>query len=156
MSLIFGRDSVSKAINIKWGLCSFEAWSGPRINFSKSFFICLGSKNLTINLIFEIFRCKEEQFPMKYLGIPIKPEKFFKQDWNPLLDCFEKKLESWKDNLLSLGGRVGMLNAVLSTLPLYYISFFLLLCWVRNIIDRIRKNFMWNSTSDTNKYHIVP
>lgn len=57
-TLIFGGDSISEAIHIKWRLYSFEAWSGLRINFSKNSFICLGPRNLTINLILEIFRCK--------------------------------------------------------------------------------------------------
>lgn len=99
-TLILGIDSVSEAIHIKWGLYYFEAWSDLRINFSKSSFICLGTKHLTINLILEIINCKEGKFPLKHLGIPIKPGKLFKEDWNLLLDCFEKKVESWRGNLL--------------------------------------------------------
>lgn len=34
-----------------------------------------------------------------------------------------------------------LLNVVLSALSLYYMSFFILLRWVKNIIDHIRKRF---------------
>lgn len=40
-TMIFGWVDIREAIYIKWVLCCFEAWSGPKINFAKSSFICL-------------------------------------------------------------------------------------------------------------------
>lgn len=50
-----------------------------------------------------------------------------------------------------------MLNAMLSTLPLYYMSFFMLPRWVIQKLDRIRRPFLWNGVEESmSKYHLVP
>lgn len=69
-------------------------------------------------------------------------KKLPKKDWFPLLDCFEKKLEDWKGKYLFLGGKVVMLNALLSSKPLYFMSFFIMPEWVLEKIDRIKKRFL--------------
>lgn len=54
--------------------------------------------------------------------------------------------------MLSLGGKVVFLNAVLYSILLYYMSF-ILLRWARQKIDRIRKCFLWNGPMrEGNKY----
>lgn len=127
-TLIFRRDNVREVAYIKWVLCYFGAWLGLIINSYKNSFISLGPKNLSLSLILDIFICKENVFPIKYLSIPIKLGKLSKQEWNSLLDFFEKRLEVWGSNLFSLGGRVVILNTVLFILSLYYMFFFLLPC----------------------------
>lgn len=48
------------------------------------------------------------------------------------------------------------LNAVISALSLYYMSFFILPQWVRERIDRIRKRFLWGGSEESDrKYHLV-
>lgn len=127
-----------------------------KINFNKSFFVCPGDENLSISLILDTFGCKEEQFPIKYLGISLNPGRLNRWDRDPLFDTFEKKLEGWRGNLLFLGEKVVILNAILSYLPPYYMSLFVLPRQVKEKIDRIWKRFLWNrSTTSSNKYHMV-
>jgi hypothetical protein len=58
--------------------------------------------------------------------------------------------------LLSLGGRLVLLNSVISTIPLYYITLFKIPCWVLIKIDHIRKRFLWAGSDITSrKYHLV-
>jgi hypothetical protein len=45
-------------------------------------------------------------------------------DWKDVLDKFQKRLGRWKSKLLSVGGRLTLLNSVLSSLPLFMFSFF--------------------------------
>lgn len=59
-TLIFGQGNIREAITIKWTLCCYEAWSGLKINFVKSSLVCLGIRNVSMKLIQEMFRCKEE------------------------------------------------------------------------------------------------
>ncbi|GKU94430.1 hypothetical protein SLEP1_g7926 [Rubroshorea leprosula] len=40
--------------------------------------------------------CKEEEFPFKYLGIPIGGNHRKLAMWQPLVDSFKRKLASWK------------------------------------------------------------
>lgn len=44
---------------------------------------------------------------------------------------------------LSRGGRLVLVNAVISSLPLYHMSFYILPSWVINRIDQIRRAFLW-------------
>lgn len=92
--------------------------------------------------ISDVWGYKEESFPIKYLGLPIKHEKLKKQDWNPLFDGLESKLDNWKSKLLSLGGSHPTQCSVVNY-PLHYMSFFVLPTWVRDKIDRTRKRFLW-------------
>lgn len=82
-----------------------------------------GRKDLTLAIILDMYGYQEDKFPIKNLGIPIKPRRLSRQNWNPLFETFERRLDGWKGNLLSLGGRVILLNSVFSTLLLYYMLF---------------------------------
>jgi hypothetical protein len=39
-------------------------------------------------------------------------------------ECTKKKLSSWKGKYLSVGGRLVLINSVLSSLPMFMLSFF--------------------------------
>jgi hypothetical protein len=57
---------------------------------------------------------------------------------------------------LSLGGRLVLLNSVLSAIPLYYLTLFKVPSWIIIKIDRIRKRFLWASFDILRKkYHLV-
>lgn len=45
------------------------------------------------NIVERILGCERGTFPIKYLGIPIKPSKLTKEDWRTLIENFNKKLE---------------------------------------------------------------
>lgn len=55
----------------------------------------------------------------KYLGIPIKHSSPSNQDFNFMLDRVEQKLAGWKANLLSMASRTTLIQASLSTIPIY-------------------------------------
>lgn len=62
----------------------------------------------------------------------------------------ESKFEGWKGRLLSRGGRLQLINSVLSSIPVYFMSSFLLPKWVINRLDKIQRRFLWGE-SDTKK-----
>ena len=57
--------------------------------------------------------------------------------------------------LLSLGGRLTMINAVLSAVPLYMLSIYQLPASIHRQIDRCRKRFLWQGTSSQKKFALV-
>lgn len=81
---------------------------------------------------------------MKYLGIPLKVGKMKKVDWMPLIDKVESSLPNWKGRFLSRGGRLVLINSVLSSIPAYWMSFFYFPMWVIKRIDKIRRAFFWS------------
>jgi hypothetical protein len=50
--------------------------------------------------------------------------------------------------MLSPGGRLALLNSVLTTLPIYYMSAFLLPKWIIIKIDRVRRRFIWQGNKE--------
>jgi len=61
---------------------------------------------------------------MRYLGIPIHYRKLTNADWSKVEERFEKRLSSWKGKNLLIGERLTSINLVLSSLPMYSMSFF--------------------------------
>jgi zinc-binding in reverse transcriptase len=95
-------------------------------------------------------------FPLKYLGLALHWKKLARPDWQKLIDKILNRLPVWKGRLLSLGGRLILLNSVLSFIPLYYITMFKIPAWVLTRIDQLRKRFLWvGSDSLRRKYHLV-
>jgi hypothetical protein len=43
--------------------------------------------------------------------------------WDPVVKTIEKRLASWKNRYVSLGGRVVLINSVLASIPVFYLSF---------------------------------
>ena len=91
----------------------------------------------------------------KYLGIPIKHPGPSNQDFNFVLDRVKQKLADWKANLLSMAGRMTLIQASLSTIPTYTMQCAYLPSKVLKNIDRINRNFLWASTETTRKMHWV-
>jgi hypothetical protein len=67
----------------------------------------------------------------------------------------QKRLSSWKGKLLSLGGRLILINSVLSNMVLYMISFFLLPKGVLHKLDYYRSRFFWQGDSEKKKYRLA-
>ena len=51
--------------------------------------------------------------------------KLSNKDWKAVEDRIEKRLSGWKGKFLSVGGRLVLINYVLSSLPMFMLSFFL-------------------------------
>jgi hypothetical protein len=120
-----------KARNLKLVLCAFEKLSGLNINFHKSELFDFGEAKGRIDDYVELFGFKEGEMPFRYLGIPLSHRMLLNKYWSAVGERFQKKLSSWKGKLLSSGGRLALINLVLSSLPMFMMSFFkyLKVCW---------------------------
>ncbi|XVF82053.1 hypothetical protein PTKIN_Ptkin16aG0012400 [Pterospermum kingtungense] len=68
---------------------------------------------------------------------------------------FEKKLSGWKASHLSMSGRCVLINSVLASLPIYFMSLFQIPEVVKIKIDRIQKRFLWRDVNKNWKIHWV-
>ena len=64
-------------------------------------------------------------------------------DLQPLLDRFDSYFAKWRGHLLSQGGREVLVNAVLSSFPIYAMCSILLPKGVITYIDAKRRAFLW-------------
>jgi hypothetical protein len=63
------------------------------------------------------------------------------KDWEIIEERNEKKLSSWKGKYLSVGGRLVLINSVLTSLLMFMLSFFEVPKGVLNRIDYFRSRF---------------
>ena len=115
---------LDKATNLKLILSAFEQLSGLKINFHKSELFCFGDAQEAAAQYADIFGCEHGQFSIMYLGIPIHYRKLSNAEWKHVEERLQARLASWKGKLLSLGGRLVLINSVLTNMVLYMISFF--------------------------------
>ncbi|GKV48455.1 hypothetical protein SLEP1_g55268 [Rubroshorea leprosula] len=102
---------------VKGIIKTFELASGLKINFAKSQIMGMGvEESWTARMAYRLC-CTQGEFPLKYLGIPIGGNHRKTAMWYPMVQSCKKKLASWKGRHLSFGGRITLINLVLSSLP---------------------------------------
>lgn len=101
------------------------------------------------------FLSRNSFVPFTYLGIPIDLKRLSNKQWKPVEEKSEKKLAGWKGNLLSIGGRVILINASMSSVPFYMLSFLKVPKGVLKRWDYHRARMMWQETAGKKKYHPV-
>src|SRR3954470_8225861 len=94
------------------------------------------------------------QLPIKYLGIPIHYRRLTNAEWKHVEERLQKRLSSWKGKLLSLGGRLVLINSVLSNMALYMISFFQLPKGVLHRLDYLRSRFFCQGDNEKINYRL--
>lgn len=82
-------------------------------------------------------------------------KKISNSDWKIIEQRIEKKLSSWKDKHLSVGGRLVLINFVLTSLALFMLSFFEVPRGILEKIDYYRSHFYWQSDNHKKKYRLA-
>jgi hypothetical protein len=72
-----------------------------------------------------------------------------------LIHKIQSRLQVWKDKFLSLGGRVVLLNSVLTLISLCYLSLYKVPSWCLLKIDKIRRTFLWAGVDKGSNRHIA-
>ncbi|WVZ66965.1 hypothetical protein U9M48_016115 [Paspalum notatum var. saurae] len=140
-TIIFMDHDIEQGKNMKLLLCVFEQLSGLKINFHKSEIFCFGkAKDYEIQYS-QLFGCKIGTYPFRYLGIPMHFRKLNNKDWKHIEDRFEKKLV--------------LINSVLSSLPLFMLSFFEVPRKVLKKLEYLRSRFYWQNDEYKKKYRLL-
>ena len=77
------------------------------------------------------------------------------KEWKCIEDRSEKKLSCWKGKLMSYGGRLVLVNLVLTSLSMFLLSFFEVPVGVRKRLDFYRSRFFWQSDETKKKYRLA-
>jgi hypothetical protein len=123
-TFIFMDNDQERAKNMKLLLFAFEQLSRLQINFHKSELFCYRAAKAIQSEYAHISGCDLGSFPFRYLGIPMHHRKLMNKDWKHVKEHFQRRLNCWKSKMLSVGGRLVLLNSVLSSLPMFMLSFF--------------------------------
>ena len=103
----------------------------------------------------KFFGCNLGSFPFRYMGIPTHHRKLMNKDWKHVKEIFQKRLSGWRSKMLSVGGRLVLINSVLSSLPIFMMSFFEIPRGVLKKLDYFRSRFFWQSDEHKKKYRLT-
>ncbi|WVZ92703.1 hypothetical protein U9M48_038749, partial [Paspalum notatum var. saurae] len=139
-TVLFLDHDLDQAKNMKLVLCLFEQLSGLKINFYKSEIFCFGEAKEWKSQYSNLFGCKKA---------------INNKDWKTIEERIERKLSNWKGKMLSFGVRLVLLNSVLSSLPMFILSFFEIPRGVSKKIEYFRSCFFWQYDNHRKKYRLI-
>lgn len=56
---------------------------------------------------------------------------------------------------MSIVGRIVLINSILATIPIYFMSVFRLPQWLVQDIEKIRRDFLWHGAQQQCKIHLA-
>ncbi|XP_027155499.1 uncharacterized protein LOC113771322 [Coffea eugenioides] len=137
-------------------LARYEGVSGQSINAAKSGFMVHSTLSRGRRAIIQrITGFSQKEFPVRYLGCPLfvgRQKKAFFQD---LSNVVYSKISSWKNRLLSPGGKVVLIKHVLSLIPLHLLAMVHTPKSTLVTIERLFVNFLWGSVEGIAKHHWI-
>ncbi len=94
--------------------------------------------------------CKVGTLPFTSLGLPMGTTRPRVVDFAPLVDRIERRLTA-SSVFLPYGGRLTLINSVLSSIPTYYMCTLQLPKTVILAIDSVRRHCLWRGSDLTQK-----
>jgi hypothetical protein len=146
--LIMTKASLSEWLEIKRILDNFCGASGLVINAQKTSFLHYGIQPSLLDTYkpFFHFNFLELASGFKYLGYFLKMDRYTSEDWNWLIEKFEKRISHWCNRWLSLGGRLVLIKVVLESQPVYWLALSNLPSSILNNLRQLMFNFLWSGS----------
>ncbi|KAK1685445.1 hypothetical protein QYE76_046293 [Lolium multiflorum] len=142
MLVIFRADAAA-ARHLRSILDMFSQATGLVINFHKSTLVPMHVDADVVTEVRDSLGCTLESFPQCYLGLPLSCDKLNPAAFAPLIAKVDSYLSGWRAVLLSPGGRIVLINAVLNALPTYAMAAMLLPPPVLKALDALHRSFLW-------------
>jgi len=133
-------------LTIKAILNTFGRAYGLFANLDKSLATPLHCTETDMELVLTILSCKVQEFPCRYLGIPLSVYKLKRADEQPLIDKIAARIPGWKGRLLNVAGRSTLVKCTLSAIPVHTSIALGLSPWAIAAIDKLRRAFIWTGS----------
>ncbi|XP_062080660.1 uncharacterized protein LOC133785444 [Humulus lupulus] len=153
--VIFFKANYGSVQIIKQVFDDFYNSSGMKANLSKSqvFFGGLSAQDKA--QLQEVLHLEEGSFPLKYLGIPMRPTKWKEADCGEILKTIKLRLHTWSSRHLSYAGKVQLITSVLLGLRNYWMNIFLLPHSVIKEVDKLCMWFLWGNNGSRSNFHLT-
>ncbi|KAK9983173.1 hypothetical protein SO802_032698 [Lithocarpus litseifolius] len=155
-SVLFCRAKESECQVILDILSVYKKGSGQKSNRDKTniFFSSNTQPDLQAS-IQQILGVPSIRHYEKYLGLPAFVGRAKKQSFIYIREHVWKKLQGWKEKILSQASREVLIKAVIQAIPTYSMSCFKLPKGLIKDIEVMIRKFWWGFSSDTRKTHWV-
>ena len=135
-------------------LHKYEQISGQTLNHSKSsFVISKRTSQLQLQRIKNITGFHWKQLPIFYLGAPLFKGNKKRLLFENLIWKIRGKICGWEKKFLSHGGRLQLIQSVLSSMPLHLLQVVLPPLMVTEQIEGLFSKFFWGTTETQRKLH---
>jgi hypothetical protein len=151
-TLLVGVKSWANVRALRAVLILFERMLGLKVNFHKSMLFGVNVNDSWLHEAASVMQCKHGCLPFTYLGLPIGGNPRRIQFWLPLIEKIRKRLSGWKCKNLSICGRLILLKSVLSSIPVYFLSFFKAPSGIISCLESIFCHFLWGGCKENKKY----
>ncbi|XP_062094186.1 uncharacterized protein LOC133800248 [Humulus lupulus] len=152
--ILFCKGSFKSVQILYAGLSKFSQDSGLTVNLSKSHIYFGGVHSDEKRRIMECLKIEEGSFPLKYLGMFLRPTKWKVEDCGLILKKIQSQLHTWSSRHLSFAGRSQLIQSFLLGIRAYWMSIFLLPPRIIQEIDRLCRNFHWGAKGNRSKVHL--
>ena len=153
-SLVFCKATEEESRNLSRILRVYHKASGQEINYAKSAIaFSKGTSFSTQSNISNIFGITKVGGFGRYLGLPEHIGRRRKEVFKFIVERVKAKLESWYSKFLSPAGKEVLLKSVITALPTYTMSCFLLPKTLVHKITKAMRKFWWSAFQDK---HSIP
>ena len=148
-SLLFCRATIQECQQVLNILETYGRCSGQQINKAKTtIFFSKSTPEEVKNHIKSTLDVPVILQYKKYLGLPSLVGKNKKASFNYIKERLWKKIQGWKEKLLSQAGREILIKAVVQAIPTYTMSCFKLPLGLCGDIESIIRKFWWGQKGD--------
>nr|GFB88224.1 RNA-directed DNA polymerase, eukaryota, reverse transcriptase zinc-binding domain protein [Tanacetum cinerariifolium] len=146
---------IMESLHLSFGkILDADLFKGITINDSLTIFHLFYADDVVfidkVDSTARLIGCSMFSTPFNYLGVKVGGAMSKLSSWDEVTSKVYSRLSKWKLNTLSIGGRLTLINSVLSSIPLYHMSIFKVPMSVLNLLELIRKNF-FNGVDGSNK-----
>ena len=153
-SLLFARANRQECLEVVDLFNKYEEASGQKINYDKSeVSFSRGVNTEQKEELMRLLHMRQVDRHEKYLGIPTVAGRSKKAVFGALLDRIWKKLQGWKEKLLSRAGKEVLLKSVIQAMPTYLMGIYKFPIWVTNTISAAMARFFWGQTDAKRRIH---
>lgn len=103
-------------------MAAFQIGIGDEISRVKSELYYIGQVEGKATRLAPLLDCRVGSLPTRYLCLPLSIRPPTKEDWRGVIYKIQSKIVGWQTKLLSRGRRLILVKAVLTNLPIYYLS----------------------------------
>uniref|UniRef100_A0A803PR65 Reverse transcriptase domain-containing protein n=1 Tax=Cannabis sativa TaxID=3483 RepID=A0A803PR65_CANSA len=153
--ILFSKGSPMGVHHLKIALESFSEVTGLFPNKYKSLVYFGGVSTGDKMVILEDLHMGEGTFPLKYLGVPLRPTKWRREDCETIIKKVKLRLETWATRYLSYAGRVQLIHSILFGLRNYWMSIFILPQSVIKEVEKLCRGFLWGFKGEKSKIHLA-
>ncbi|XP_062075058.1 uncharacterized protein LOC133779074 [Humulus lupulus] len=140
--ILLSKGSKQSIKVLKEVLDGFSTSTGLFINVSKSQIFFGGVDAREKREIIKDIGLAEGCFPLKYLGVPLRPTKWKAEDCGIIIKKIRLRLNTWGSRHLSFAGRVQLIHSVLLGLRNYWMSIFILPQSVSKEVEKLCRGFL--------------